>query len=488
MVSTRDLNRGCRRNWEFGFLFQCACPVIYIGAMPIIKMERNLLTLATRSLPCRILFSLAVVAILAPVVYWSWGVYRADRIIQDRPTVDAYTQALKFDSSNPTLWWHRGRLRHYSVGSVDIPGAISDYRQALALNPRLGQAWVDLADSCERAGRNSEAEAALENAFATRRYSPIIRWQAGNFFLRRGNLAKMYESFKIACEYDKSKLRIATEMAWKADPDHREILGKLIPDNIESNLNYLEFLIGRDELELARPVWQRCLKNEIPANFIFKVSIGNDYIGRLLAKGRVEEALRVWDRSLAKAGAMQDSRFGAPPNLPENLVWNGSFENEMLRGGFDWRYPADSREMQFLIDLHNRVEGLKSLRITFGGANLSFSHLSQIVPIFEPGAYNLDYYVRTDGLTTDQTPYFSIHGYPEAACAEGRSGNLPGMTAWSKVSVPFIVKEGCKAVELTLRRDPSSKFDNRLKGSLWLDGVAIYQLNRQRLEGIRGKT
>jgi hypothetical protein len=29
-----------------------------------------------------------------------------------------------------------------------------------------------------------------------------------------------------------------------------------------------------------------------------------------------------------------------------------------------------------------------------------------------------------------------------------------------------------------LRRDPSSKFDDKLKGSLWLDGVAIHRAGK----------
>jgi hypothetical protein len=447
--------------------------------MPLIKAGKGSAALDTGPLVTRIVFSLIVAALLVPVIYGNYRLYRADRSIKGQQTADAYSKALQYDPSNPVLWWYRGRLRHYSVGRVDIPGAISDYKKALALNPRLSQAWVDLADCYERTGNEDEAEAALEKAFATRAYSPLIRWQAGNFFLRRGKLDKMYECFKLAGEFDRSKLGIATELAWKADPNHEEILRKLIPDDIQSNLGYLAFLVGKDELDLAGPVWQRCLQNEIPADFDFKVSLSGRYVDRLLAKNRVDEALRVWQDALAKAGTpLHDARPAGGSRADagrkaENLVWNGSFESEMIRDGFDWRYPADSSEMQFRIDRNNRVDGLKSMRVTFGDTNISFGHLRHIVPVFEPGTYRLDYYLRTDGLTTDQTPYMSVQGYPDASCATGRSNNFPHVTAWSKVTVPFTVKEGCKAVELKLRRDRSSKFDNQLKGSLWLDGVAI---------------
>jgi tetratricopeptide (TPR) repeat protein len=450
--------------------------------MPLIRLGKDSITLDTKSLVCRIIVSIAVVALFTPVIYAGYRAFKADWIVRDRQTVEAYSQALKYNPSNPVLWWYRGRLRHYSVDSVNIPDAVRDYEMALSMNPRLGQAWVDLADCYERAGNDDAAEAALEKAFAIRTYSPVIRWQAGNFFLRRGKLGKMYECFKRASEFDKNKLGIAMDIAWKADPNHQEVLQKLIPDDMQSNLNYLAFLLGKNELDLARPAWQRCLQNEAQAEIPFKVSIANDYIDRLQIRNRIAEALQIWDDALAKSGfTPQDTRRPAESNKgnspkPINLVWNGSFESEMIRGGFDWRYPADSPETQFRIDLDNRVEGLKSLCVKFGGANLSFTNLRQIVPVFEPGAYVLDYYLRTDGLTTDQTPYLSIQGYPDASGAAARGDKFPATSAWSKISAPFNVKENCKAIELILRRDPSSKFDNKLEGSLWLDGVSIYRV------------
>jgi tetratricopeptide (TPR) repeat protein len=463
------------------FYFNMAAKSFIVVTMPRIDWGRNCLTLDTKPLVYRILFSLVVAILLLPVIYGRCRVFKADWIVSGKETVGAYSQALKFNPSDPMLWWYRGRLRHYSVDSTDIQGAISDYNRALDLNPRLGQAQVDLADCYQRAGKDDEAEAALEKAFKIRPYSPLIRWQAGNFFLHRGKLDKMYECFKRASELDGSNLGIAMDRAWKADPDHRQILQKLIPDDIQSNLSYLAFLVGKDELDLARPVWQRCIQDELPDDFQFKVSVANSYIDRLLAKNRISEAVQIWNAALAKAGFTPpdakpaEERGQGNPKKQANLVWNGSFENEIAHGGFGWRYPDEAPNMQFHIDLNNRVEGLKSLCVQFGGANLSFSHLRQIVPVFEPGMYELNYYLRTEGLTTDQMPYLSIQGYPDASCAEARSNPFPATSAWSQVSLPFTVKQGCKAIDLILRRDPSSKFDNRLKGSLWLDSVGIYR-------------
>jgi len=461
------------------FVFSHQDWFIYSEGMSLLRVEKGLIILDTGTLPRRIIFTVIILALVTPAIYRSYRIFRADRIVRAEQTFESYSRALQYDPANATLWWHRGRLRHYSVGVVDISQAISDYQKALSLNPRLSQAWVDLADCYERTERYADAEEALNNALATNTYSPIMRWQAGNFFLRRGNLSRMYECFKMASEYDPEKLGIAVDIAWKVDTDHTGILQKLVPDKLSANLRYFDFLVSRDELDLARAGWERVLKNDIPPESEFKVSSSFACIDRLLAKSRVEEAERIWDEALQKAGSgLRDTRIvkeepGVGASGSPDLVWNGSFENEILRGGFDWRYP-NLQDVQFQVDSNNRMEGLKSLRVTFGSTNISFSHLSQIVPIPNPGSYILDFYVRTEGLTTDQTPYVAIQGYPEGPGASLRTDRFPESTPWKKMSFPFVVKENCRAIQLILRRDPSSKFDNQIKGSLWLDGMSIH--------------
>lgn len=446
--------------------------------MSLVEVMEGFITLDTGTLLRRVIFTVIILALASPAIYRGYRIYRADRIIRAEQTFESYSRALRYDPANATLWWHRGRLRHYSVGVVDLSQAVRDYQEALSLNPRLSQAWVDLADCYERTGRYADAEAALDEALATHTYSPVTRWQAGNFFLRRGDLPRMYECFKMASEYDPEKLGIAVDIAWKVDADHAGILQKLVPDRLSANLSYFNFLVSRDELDLARAAWERALKNDIPPESEFKVSSSFGYVDRLLAKSRVEEAERVWDEALQKAGTgLRDTRIvkeepGARASGPPNLVWNGSFEYEILRGGFDWRYPGIP-DVQFQIDLNNCMEGLKCLRVTFGDTNITFSHLRQIIPVPSPGSYVLDFYLRTEGLTTDQTPYVSIQGYPEGSGASLRTDHFPESTMWKKMSCPFLVKENCKAIQLVLRRDPSSKFDNQIKGSLWLDAISI---------------
>jgi len=445
----------------------------------IFRAENHSLTIKLRTPAGRILFSLAVLAGITPLLYRAYCILQSDRAVHGEQTVAGYSRAIEYDPGNGALWWFRGRLRQYNIDSTDIPGAIRDYEKALSLNPRIGQAWVDLADCYERIGNLPKAEESLQNALRVWTYSPSIRWQAGNFYLLRGNLEKMYECFKMACDYDIGKLGIAMRIAWKADPNHAEIDQKLIPDRLPARLLYLDFLVARGELNLAIETWQRSLHDPVPEEFRYRVSAAFGLIDRLLAINRVEDALRVWKEALQKADeSFADSRFvwegtGIRPAEPSvNLVWNGSFEDEILGGGFDWRYSATA-DVESATDLSDKIDGLKSLRLTFGGTNINLSNLRQIVPILVPGSYLFEFYAKTENLTTDQRPYILIQGFPETQAATLKTEFLPESSHWQKYSFPFAVKAGAKALEIVLRRDPSQKLGNQLKGSLWLDKVSI---------------
>jgi hypothetical protein len=338
---------------------------------------------------------------------------------------------------------------------------------------------MDLAGALEQKEHHEQAEKAVERALELQPYSPLIRWQAGNFFLQRGNLSRMYDCFATACRYDPSKLGIAIETAWKIDPEKDRILYTLVPDDLRSNMRYLDFLVARNELDLALAAWRRCMQNPLPEDFRLEPSMLFLFIDGLLSAGRTEEALAVWDSVLSKSlTGVSDARQLEPGKVAnakelQNPVWNGSFENEILGGGFDWRFP-EIPEIRFRADTGNRLKGLKSLEVTFEGANVASGFLNQIIPIPAPGEYVLDFYFKTEGLTTDQLPYLSVTGFPETSGAYARSECFPPTADWTRLSVRFEVAEGCGAVRLTLGRNRSSRLNNGIKGVLWLDEFSIH--------------
>jgi hypothetical protein len=217
------------------------------------------------------------------------------------------------------------------------------------------------------------------------------------------------------------------------------------------------------------------MKSAIPETVDLKPSSSFAYIDKLISQNHVGEAHTVWRDILRKTHSDFEEGHTLEPDARKNLIWNGSFENEPLNGGFDWRSPELSA-VKLSIDTTNRMQGLKSMKAAFQSENFSYAFLSQIVPIPEAGSYQLDFCLRSEGLTTDRLPYLSLQGYPEAACAYAAGNFVPSTTEWRKVSIPFSVKPGCKAILLQFQRNQSAKFDNALKGTLWLDGFSLQKI------------
>jgi tetratricopeptide (TPR) repeat protein len=451
----------------------------------ILRLFRRVVLIDTDTRFRSIAFSCLVILGAMPVIYRGYCHFRADLLAEHEQTITGYSRAITYDADNAKLWWIRGRLRHYSLGPSDLPAAVQDYERALSLNPHLGQAWLDLADCQEHLGNLPRAEECLQKALKVWAYSPTVHWQAGNYYLLRGNLERMYEHFRAAIDYDNTRLDIALQVAWKADPEHSRVLLMLVPDKMPANLGSLAFFIAHDEMELARMSWERFLHNHFPEGFSGGISLVFPYIDALLAKNRIEEASGVWveswDKNALHNGELlvgQKLAVNSRTDPTVNLVWNGSFENQILDGGFDWR-RQETDEANVQIDEAVHVDGLRSLKVTFNNTNIDFSHLSQILPTPSAGNYWLQYYLKTQNLTTDQRPYFVIESFPRSQGIIMQTESFPSLSSWKRYSFAFKVNPDTKAVKLSLRRSPSEKFDSQIQGLLWLDDVAIRVDNLQ---------
>jgi hypothetical protein len=62
-----------------------------------------------------------------------------------------------------------------------------------------------------------------------------------------------------------------------------------------------------------------------------------------------------------------------------------------------------------------------------------------------------------------------------------RTEELTGTNEWRLLDLTFTAGPGTKLIEVQLSREPSLKFDNKIRGTLWLDGVRL-----ERVEGRNG--
>lgn len=64
---------------------------------------------------------------------------------------------------------------------------------------------------------------------------------------------------------------------------------------------------------------------------------------------------------------------------------------------------------------------------------------------------------------------------------DARAEEVTGSNEWRLLEKTFVVGRGTRLVEVQLSREPSLKFDNKIRGRLWLDSVTL-----ERVEGRNG--
>jgi hypothetical protein len=108
-----------------------------------------------------------------------------------------------------------------------------------------------------------------------------------------------------------------------------------------------------------------------------------------------------------------------------------------------------------------------------GTAKVNFEHVWQYVPV-QPGTrYRFAAFLRTEGVNTDSGIRFEIRDVSHPGSPSSFTSNLVGTLGWSGQDLDFTVGPETKLVKIILRRPPSEKFANRIRGTAWIDDVAL---------------
>jgi hypothetical protein len=153
-------------------------------------------------------------------------------------------------------------------------------------------------------------------------------------------------------------------------------------------------------------------------------------------------------------------------------VFNGDFEFDPTGNRFDWTIePAAGVAIDF--DRETKHSGDRSLRIQFDGTqNVGNIGLRQTV-FLKPGRYRFQAYIRTKEISTDEGVAFSVVGEETSNRVSFTTESLLGSNDWRLVEREFEAPPGTGLVQVSLVRKPSWKFDNLIRGTVWIDWVSI---------------
>jgi tetratricopeptide (TPR) repeat protein len=408
-----------------------------------------------------VLVALEVAAFLL-VTFWVGKTYLAD-VVSRRLNAESLSLAARLDPGDSDYHLKLGRLYQYSLTDINTSAALEELKRAAELSPYDAQAWLDLGAAQELQGQIDQAEFSLRRADDLAPNLPHFQWAIGNFFLLRGDVDEALRHFKVVLAGEQQYDQAIFSTAWKAVGDGDKILAALVPDEINTQIRYLDYLLGQHKLAEADKVWLRIDANPSPFNPLR----AGAYLNALLISRQPDKAYQVWTD-------LQRRKLISEQAEPGNLLSNGDFEGEVSNLGFGWwidRVPG------VYVGLDSTVfhSGGRSLVISFpGDSNPYYRGVWHFVKVTPGTTYRAEAYLKTDGITTDSGPRLEVADLYNPAALNVYSDQLTGTNAaWTLVRVDFTPREKTHYVTVSIARLPSEKLDNKIAGRVWVDDVKV---------------
>jgi tetratricopeptide (TPR) repeat protein len=376
---------------------------------------------------------------------------------------DRLLRAANLEPSNADYWDRLGFYEKWNFERRNLGRAILYDQRATHANPRSDTYWMDLADGYEAVGQPARAREAFERAQSVHPISSDVAWRFGNFLLRQENYPEAFAELRRALMNNPNLTVDAVSECTKTSDDLPGILAQVLPNQNQYYRMALDYFLAQHQTDAALTVWDQLRALKPSAKMPEVVPL----IDVLIAQERVGDALRVWRQALGVTGWPQGEVDDS------SLVFNGGFEHALLNGAFDWREDPVSGA-RFSSDRDVVHSGGYALRITFdGSANLDFQNLWQVSPVEPRHRYHFSAYLRLEGISTDSGVRFLIHDASHPVALQILTPNIAGSQPWSLVAADLVTGPETHLLAIALRRVPSWKFDNKLRGTVWVDDVSL---------------
>ena len=328
------------------------------------------------------------------------------------------------------------------------------HQRLLSQNPASVYQWIKCAYAFAAAGDNGKAEYAVS---AARKLGPALapaQMEAVHFYVGEGALDAVLETgrhvMELVPQYDGFLFRYYQQLGVTPEV----ILLRGVPANARAMSSFLTFSIETKDVGQAELAWRKMTDLGLRT----EKTLGA-YTGFLVAANQPGEAWSAWHDYYKPT---------VPPEEDPQGVFNPGFEREPVDGPFDWHW-TEVRGAETSITSAQAWRGHRSLWISFSGErNVAYSHLSQSL-VAGPGQYELKAHIKSEGITTNQGVALEL---VESGHVIAASEPLTGTSDWHPVVIPFRLT-GSRWLSLRVVRHPSSKFDNKIAGSFWMDEVLL---------------
>ncbi len=368
-----------------------------------------------------------------------------------KPDPAIYERAIGYNPDNADYHFLLAQIYNSSTEFLNLERAGQEFKEAVRLNPNRSAHWQELAKWYEEEKQLDAARDAVRRAIETDPNYDKTHWFAANLYLRIGDTKEADFELRRTADLDLPNdkddyISQVLDLVWRSTADPDVIVPTHVPNTKRANLIALNYFVSKKSERGAVLAWAR-LKT-----FDTSVPERIPYIGYLQSLNKPREALQIFS-------------FPNPPVA----FYNGSFETEPIQGGFDWRFVStDDAEVRR--DTTSAKEGFSSLVVSFSGTqNIDYAGVVHDL-VVEPGKrYNLAFWMKTEAISTNEGMFVEVLGCRDCQPSEKQVGT----TYWQQFRIPFTATGD--VVTVRLRRVPTNKLDNLLKGKVWLDAFDLVQ-------------
>jgi tetratricopeptide (TPR) repeat protein len=477
-----------------------------------------------KSWVARIVFLLLVVAAAG------WLVARTGRVALagtwgDSGDPEKLRRAIALDPANPHFHYALGNYYLQNPENNTAEQSAAEFRAAVRLNPIVGLYWEGLGRACDLGHDSACAREALHKAMELAPSRPQFVWEAAVYDVVGGERDTAAAELRRFLSMRPQEARAAFELLQRGFGDWSLIEQGLLAGSNEAapKLAYLDFLAQHEEYERAAVLWASLtgttestegtkgkstestestegteggkdtrgitrikesgkvlsdglVPSSVPPVFssvssvpsVVRIELVLPYLETLIAGGRYRQAYGVW-QYLQKTGQLETA-------AASELMYNGGFEHEPLKAGFDWRfYQQPYLALDFAASPGH--SGGHALRVDFTVPNnADYEPVTEFVAVNPGRTYVLAAYARSEAITSDSGPRLRVTDPACPACLDVSSEGTTGTTGWHQVSVQFTTGTTTEAVRISVYRPRSRVFPMDISGQAWFDDVSLKRI------------
>ena len=392
----------------------------------------------------RVTITLILTTLGSWAVYHHWPQRRIDRI-GDTPL--AHTDRLH--DGYPAADFARGMQAWRQQQPVR---AAELFRRAVAQDVLFFDAWIKLAEAEAAMGHTGKARQIL--AYTSGMTDRVYRYLWPQMLLAHelGVDGPVYDGVNQLLA-NKALVQDALQLLHThLNNDAAAVVAVLAKAHLPA---YLDWTMRWGMSEASQVVWRAMTADSAPDR-----EIALRYAHFLLSHKKIIPSVAIWRDYTGSIG-----------------LTNPGFENEITGQGFDWRHWGEGDGKWEVKRIGGQTaEGGHALRIDFTGRdNIAFEHLYQIFTVSPGARYRLTYAWQSRGITSDQGPFVEIFGYDAKGLYQA-GPMLTGSRKWHEASIEFETPDSCNAAVVRLRRRQSMRFDNKIRGTLWIDHFQLHCL------------